>query len=203
MPFRPGRGMTEFETFWADSFGEIPPLGYLLTAHFSDARWVRFHALPDSKRYAGNDTERAIVLARANELAGWVLGVGTPCWMIANSHPHQEEIRARLRPDQRFVREIFGLPESHAWVDENEDPDERTVWTTYAGECAWQPGAFDEAIGLVADDVESGVLWVSKNTKAVFAPYDGGFDLIVNSAREVQELNEKFTDWLSPRSDGL
>ena len=43
--------MTEFKSFWRNHYGECPPLGHRLRDAFVD-RWVRFHSLPESKRYA-------------------------------------------------------------------------------------------------------------------------------------------------------
>ena len=38
-----------------------------------DARWVRFHSLPGSKRYAENEAEYACVLSRHNVVIGELL----------------------------------------------------------------------------------------------------------------------------------
>ena len=68
--------MAGFEQFWRDSYGEFPPVTYRLRYEFFDSRWVRFHSLPESKRYPESDTEMEIVLERANILADRVLGIG-------------------------------------------------------------------------------------------------------------------------------
>ena len=41
---------------WAKAWGECRPVSYELRSCLQD-RWVRFHSLPGSKRYANNDDE--------------------------------------------------------------------------------------------------------------------------------------------------
>ncbi|MGV1757777.1 DUF3885 domain-containing protein [Rhizobium sp. A22-96] len=43
---------------------------------------VRFHSLPNSKRYLDNKTAERIVFSRAYGLADTVLGVDADCWQI-------------------------------------------------------------------------------------------------------------------------
>ena len=195
--------MTGFETFWRDAYGIIPPLGYRLREHFVDSRWVRFHSLPESKRYADSDAEMETILERANALADRVLGDGAECWMIANNVPEQAEMLAKHHPKQQLVSDIFGLKESHSWKDPYEAPEDQFLWITYARECLWQHGEFDQAIKMIADDIDTGVLWVSKQTKEVFSPYDGGTDLIVQDSRSVHSLKIEFSNWLSAHHEGL
>jgi hypothetical protein len=44
--------------------------------------WVRFHSLPNSKRYPENDAEKDIIVSRAYSLAIETLGADTSCWQI-------------------------------------------------------------------------------------------------------------------------
>jgi hypothetical protein len=60
----------------------------------------------------------------------------------------------------------------------------------------------DTALRAVADD-RVRALWVSEVTGEVFAPYDGGADLIVMSGERAELLRGTFASWLSPRTDGL
>jgi hypothetical protein len=47
------------------------------------------------------------------------------------------------------------------------------------------------------------VIWLSDRTKEIFAPYDGGFDIICAKPERVSQLQEKYVDWMSLRSDWL
>lgn len=54
----------DFQKLWRKAFGELPPLGYFLRKAVPE-RWTRFHSLPESKRYAKNDDEKAIIRDRS------------------------------------------------------------------------------------------------------------------------------------------
>jgi hypothetical protein len=195
--------MASFETFWRDIYGEIPPVRYRLRLEYLDSRWVRFHSLPESKRYPDSVTEMGIVLERENALADRVLGVGSECWMIANSFPNLAEELAEQFPEHSLVRDIFKLQKSYSWRDPYEKPEDQTLWTTYAGEFLWQHGEFDEAFKIISEDIETNVLWVSKEMKSIFSPYDGGIDLVVRNSEEIVFLKNEFEDWLSHHSRGF
>lgn len=73
--------VSDFEVAWNGYYPNCPPLGYLMRA--AGARhWLRFHSLPESKRYAETDEERNILLFRQNALADEVLGAGDACWLV-------------------------------------------------------------------------------------------------------------------------
>ncbi len=190
--------MGDFERYWRRHFLEAAPWGCSLRVIFHH-RWVRFHALPDSKRYADNETEYEIILRRANTLASRVLGRDPGCWMVASSPKSDQEI---VRYDHE-IRARFGLRESFYWTDPSEAPEDQINWLAYASECVWREGAFDTAIMRVAEEKEPAVLWVSKSSKAVFAPYAGGFDIILPTLDDMEVLSDDFPDWPSPRDDGV
>ena len=77
------------------------------------------------------------------------------------------------------------------------------MWTIYDGEFLWQHGEFDEAFKLISEDIETNVLWVSKEMKSIFSPYDGGIDLVVRNSEEIIFLKNEFEDWLSHHSRGF
>jgi hypothetical protein len=52
-----------FAARWAGAWGECRPIGDELRGCLRD-RWVRFHSLPGSKRYAGNEDEYAELMRR-------------------------------------------------------------------------------------------------------------------------------------------
>lgn len=147
------------------------------------ALWVRFHALPQSKRYAENATERAIILSRANMLGTALLGVGTPCWIV------------EARADEA---------EGHGeFIGSYEEEEDAPVWRYYVREQDWISGAFDTEIAAIADDGPAYVLWISRETGGIFAPYDGGFDLFPSSEGDVEHLQTTYREWRSDREDGL
>lgn len=191
--------MDDFEEFWRKNYDELPPVSYQLKNQFFGTRWVRFHSLPDSKRYPDNEAEMDIVLERANALANRVLGIGAECWMVANVYSGYAEESIR----QGLIRDTFGLRKSYTWKDPDEAPEDQVPFTTYVGDVVWRSSGFDEAIKRIAEDIESNILWVSKQTKSIFYPYDGGTDLIVRDSNQVKALKNEFSDWLPLHPDGL
>lgn len=182
--------MSEFETFWERRFGGTPPLGYRLRESYRD-RWLRIHSLGDAKRHAESPTEREEVLARANRAGTAVLGEGSRCWLVV---PEYE-----LEADNR-VPELPDAPLAPAMTFD--DPDDDGAVTFWAAEVVWHEGAFDDVLNAIADD-RRWALWVRMDTSEVFAPYDGGADLILSSGERKSALSEELGSWISRRPDGL
>lgn len=67
----------------------------------------------------------------------------------------------------------------------------------------WRPGAFDELLSEVADDETGSTLWMSQVNGAIFAPYDGGFDLFSRSRVEIEQMRVSHENWLSTYPGGL
>ncbi len=52
---------------WRERHPSAPPVAHTLRTRYAD-RWVRFHSLPDSKRYPESGDEYALVLDRYNTI---------------------------------------------------------------------------------------------------------------------------------------
>ena len=61
---------------------------------------------------------------------------------------------------------------------------------------------FDARLLEIADDTERS-LWMNRATGAIFAPYDGGFDLFPCSHADAAALRTEHADWLSDYPGGL
>jgi len=157
------------------------PMGWKLRE--TSIPWVRFHALPGSKRYAESDSERATILSRANMLGTKLLGDGNPCWVV--------EARA---DDIDGQGDFIG--------SYREEPD-APLWRYHVRAEEWLNGKFDSEIAAIADDGPAYMLWICRESSAIFAPYDGGFDLFPNSQERMLLLRAAHKDWLSDREDGL
>jgi hypothetical protein len=79
---------------WDDGWSETPPLAFLLRSAYPD-RWVRFHSLPASKRYAETEAERAEILSRHHAVLD-ALGPSSRLFVIstrfASDHPNSVRI---------------------------------------------------------------------------------------------------------------
>ena len=54
---------------WQRWYPNCEPIAHLIRREYPD-RWVRFHSLPFSKRYAEEEAEYATVLERHNRILG-------------------------------------------------------------------------------------------------------------------------------------
>jgi hypothetical protein len=56
-----GGVQTALTELWRQHWPDCPPVGHKLREPYRDL-WVRFHSLPESKRYAEDESEYAVVL---------------------------------------------------------------------------------------------------------------------------------------------
>jgi hypothetical protein len=80
----PGRVTAALTELWQQHWPDCPPVGYKLRDPYRNV-WVRFHSLPESKRYAEDESEYTVVLERYNTVldelfAGREVYVITPVW---------------------------------------------------------------------------------------------------------------------------
>jgi len=184
--------------WWRSQFGEIAPRGHLLRRALSE-HWVRFHSLPDSKRYAESVEEYAELQRRHLAVASALFGAGEPLYVF-RAHIGDPRLRGRARHQlagRQFREAVAVLPlESRGW-DEDEDRMHVRALVT-----KWKPDFFEAAIRLLADWKEVGISFVSPATRNIFCPYDGGMDVFTFSIVP-EELRTRFTSWRSARPDGL
>jgi hypothetical protein len=169
-------------------------------------RWLRIHSLPESKRYANSETEWDILLERQNTLATDIFGENTPVWLIVGEYEYLEDIESY---DERLgqidsLKSVQFKPlhriDLHAY-----DPVETKVgwyYLTYYATQTWKSGKFNSILRDIADD-QLRVFWVSLERGIIFAPYDGGVDVILPSVSDRNHYKAKYGEWLSIRKDGL
>lgn len=184
----------EFSEVWSRSFGQTPPLGHVLRHDYFQI-WTRFHALPESKRYAESDEEAGIILERANALAAECFEQQAIVWIVTGCISEfaleDNDLTARMNMSKVMV-----------WIDEDEAPADQREWSFFASRAAWGPSSFDRLFHDIAEDREQAVLF-SEEAQTVFAPYDGGFDIISLQPGKIIELENTYSSWMSSRSDKL
>ncbi|WP_447004873.1 DUF3885 domain-containing protein [Saccharothrix isguenensis] len=149
-------------------------------------RWVRFHSLPESKRYAENEAEYATVLDRYNTALD-ELFAGEDVYVIT----------MRWREDPK--------PGTDYWTTICTDPDrdDPTYWHLYARRIPWTTGAIDPLLRDVADDVEANVMITDVAMTRIHHPYDGGADVLLPTSEERDALKARHAEWLSRHPMGL
>lgn len=185
------QSLDDFQANWSRFHGGSPPLSYVLRSA-GQTPWVRLHALPNSKRYSENAAERQEILNRANTLGTEILASSPNCWLVqcraaggSTSYPSASAIEPEA--SLRFV-----------------DPeDDDMQWIALLASVRWQEGSFDDLLMARADDDTGPILLMNSGNGAIFAPYDGGFDLFPASIAEVKRLKRFYADWLSSHPGGL
>jgi hypothetical protein len=91
-----------FDGAVAPAPAECPPVGYKLRDAYRDV-WVRFHSLPESKRYAEDESEYTVVLERYNTVLA-ELFAGTNVYVITPLWTTEAELLRDIADDIRMQR---------------------------------------------------------------------------------------------------
>ncbi|WP_433917181.1 DUF3885 domain-containing protein [Streptomyces sp. NBC_01744] len=187
-----GGAQAALTELWQQCWPSCPPVGYKLRDPYRDV-WVRFHSLPESKRYAENESEYTVVLERYNTIldelfAGADVYVITPLWTTEAEVPS-------FQPDAGYWQSLL--------VADDPDPEFRTYCHLSATRRPWRRGCIDELLRDVADDKVAGVLITDAQMQRIHHPYDGGADVFLASSRERDRMRDRHPDWLSSHPLGL
>lgn len=184
---------------WQRRWPECPAIAHQLRACYPE-RWVRFHSLPGSKRYADDAGEYATILDRHNtvltELSPNVSLIVITCdWTGQNAPPVQRApLQARLDPG--------GVHWSTVQPDPDE-PDFQVYWHLFVSRRTWRPGILDDLLRAVANDDLGNVIVGPSDLRWLYHPYDGGADVILPNRADRNELRNRHPEWLSGHPAGL
>jgi hypothetical protein len=186
---------------WDRCFPNCEPIGHRLRVAFPD-RWVRFHSLPESKRYPEDEAEYAEVLARHSAIMDELARPSSQVVLVTTGYSESPE------PSRSYPAVAAFDPRAAWWRTVamhriEEGFDEPSYWHLFATAQEWRPGVFDPLVRLVADDAVANVLVVAPDCRWVLHPYDGGMDVIAESPEARRLLRAKYAAWLSARADGL
>lgn len=171
----------ECKVWWNTRFADSPPVGFMLRQTYPE-RWLRIHSLPGSKRYAETEAEYAEMSRRHNTVAGDVLSEGASCYLIHSSW---------VEPGDSLTGWAFNLE------------GEEQALRCDVRETTWRRNYHDKLLREVADFRNANVIFASRDTERVYAPYDGGADLIFRNDQERNERKQVYEAWLSAHPDGL
>ena len=188
------------EKYWTQRFDEALPIAHSFHDSHRDC-WVRFHSLPESKRYAESKLEWTTLLERHNAVLtalasdGSQLELLTTNWSNSDSPGLPHEQFCKLQLSAKHWRTV-------AMHEFDGDP-APNYWHIFRTSISWTHGALDDVIRLVADDHLSNVMILDPNKSWLLHPYDGGMDVILGSTAQRDALSRKFKHWRSSRADGL
>ena len=114
---------------WNQCFPKAAPAGFLCRDVYSD-RWLRIHSLPDSKRYAESESERAEILRRHNTVACDMLGEGSECFLFFGRFGKEKHWQDDRNIPQNTVRPIHAMTYQHD-DDEWQFFSELVIWCVF------------------------------------------------------------------------
>ncbi|MBM9503221.1 hypothetical protein ITX44_01495 [Streptomyces sp. KK5PA1] len=151
------------------------------------------HSLPESKRYAEDEGEYAIVLDRHNTVLD-ELFAGTDVYVITPHWATEAEVPP-IQPDAGYWQSLL--------VEDDPDPQFRTYCHLFADRRPWQRGCIDELFREIADYKVAGLLITDTRMRRIYHPYDGGADVFLTTPQERDRTRDRHTDWLSNHLSGL
>lgn len=172
-------------------------------------RWVRFHSLPQSKRYPTSPREHAEVLRRYNAVLTAVLGESrsAPIYLVTVEYGARASVPGESGPGACATAGEpihVGLHPDAVWWMQATDPDDpEMVYGIHVSRRVFTRGNLDDLLGYVSEDRASDVVVADDSLHWLFAPYDGGMDVIAPSVAQRDRLAARFSEWLSQRPDGL
>jgi hypothetical protein len=163
-------------------------------------QWVRFHTLPDSKRYPATDAEYQTIMARHNTVLAELVTEPAVLVVTAGYSDAAEPGRPCRSPETVAVH-----PDVTYWTSAcmDEEPGFESWIHLYVSEIPWTVGRLDTLLRHVADEVIANVLVADTELRWLYHPYDGGMDVLLSSAAERDALRDRHSDWLSAHPDGL
>jgi len=185
---------------WPQQFPDCPPIAHVLKSAFPD-RWVRFHSLPESKRYPEDEVEYATILHRHTRILEDLTQTEREVVLLTTTYSdtpwtvRQPELQ-RLDPNAVPWR----IVPMHELDKEYFAPN---YWHLFASVWEWRPGLFDPLVRLIAVDAISNVMIVNPECRWLLHPYDGGMDVILESTAVRYYFKSTHQEWLSPYPGGL
>ncbi|MEV6038443.1 hypothetical protein AB0L65_45355 [Nonomuraea sp. NPDC052116] len=199
MPARelPDPALPSLSAQWRLHWPDCPPLGHELRC--DPDRWVRFHSLPNSKRYAETETEYQTILHRHNTVLSEMFA-GQELYVTTVTYVMDEGFTDPTPFDAHALN-----PGSRPWTRVREDDASDPVCTMHVhiGRQQWEPGALDALLRAVADDQCNGIIIMDIDLRRVYHPYDGGADVIMADADERDQLKAAHVGWLPQNRHGL
>lgn len=184
-------------TLWDERWPGCSKLPYELRG--IPERWVRFHTLPQSKRYPETEAEYETVLTRHNTVLA-DLATDSEVLVVTVSYSDARDSRECRSPETLAVQSDAVYWTSVCMDDE---PDFESWMHLHVSRERWSSGGLDALLRHVADEVIANVVIADAGLRWLYHPYDGGMDVILPSTIERDALRCRYREWLSVHPSGL
>ncbi len=173
-----------------------------LKHQFKDRR-VRFHSLPDSKRFAESESDYKTIMHRHHAVLNELGCTHNDLYLVI---PEYSASVTPQSPEKKLAElDLETTPwKTAAMCEHDQVKDEEPYYIHFhAVRINYPDLRWDTVFKMVADDEVAHVMIICPAGNWVFHPYDGGADVILKDGGTRDLLKNKYRDWLSARSDGL
>jgi hypothetical protein len=189
---------------WAQRVGDAIPLQWHVRSHLTE-RWVRFHSLPDSQRYADTENEYELLLDRHHQVLAALRGADSSDLVVV--HPRCDaEGRFHAATEFRRIAKEWALWRTFDartfGAEVEDDPDDVYQQYAFVRRLPLAREVLDPLLRRAADDVDC-FLFTNESVDWIYAPYDGGADVIARTPSDRDALRERYAEWLSSYPGGL
>jgi hypothetical protein len=189
----------ELSKFWESQFGVFPPEAHKLKHEYKN-RWVRFHSLPESKRYPENELEYLEVIRRHNVVLRELCGDEGMLLVVL---PEYSESKLATKPSTKLAG-LFPVTEPWCSLRRHEEGDDyKLYWHLHVAEVQIDANELNSLFRLVANDEAGNIMVINTGKSIVYHPYDGGADVVLASTEQRDQLKEKHSGWLSSHPEGF
>ncbi len=185
----------ELTKFWDRDFKDFVPKAHKLKHKYKE-RWVRFHALPESKRYPENEDEYSEILRRHNIVLNELCGKNKVLVVL----PEYSEDKNPTKPE---LSELFSSTEPWCSFKPYDDEDYEIYWHLHVSEVEFTGSELNDLFRLVANNEVGNIMVICPSKHVIFHPYDGGSDIVLASTEQRDYLKEKYHEWLSSHPEGF
>jgi len=186
-----------FHRYWTDEYPGSPPIGFELRSRYSE-RWFRIHSLPSSKRYPENDVEKLEVLRRHNAVLDRLLRPKDYFVLLSTGYSEESD---PVLPDLLQTDRALRQESRYAFTTESDVGP--AYWHFFISNQKWQSGNLDGILTQIAIDAIEDVLVIGQKQQCIYAPYDGGADIILRDGQTKNEMRTRFASWLSTTESGM
>ena len=191
----------QFDMFWTSIYPDTIPISYRFRDDYPD-RWFRIHSLPQSKRYADNESEWNTLLTRQNQLITDLLGDDSNNIIVTGEFNWGERVPFITDEEEVFKSYSFTrLDNIDLYKLIPDDYDKGEIYRPAFAETIWKQNKHDKLLREIAvDNVR--VFFASIDKNILIAPYDGGIDIVMKDTMTRDIFRLKYKDWLSEQEDG-
>lgn len=190
--------LSRLTAHWQQQWPGVRPVGHELPSNVPD-RWVRFHSLPYSKRYADAPSEYATLLDRHHAVLADLVATSADKTLVAMTCSWSQD----SRPRRRSAELERAAPQAALWKSVVEDDPDNPAWLHLYVTWHHTTSELNRLLKLVADDVTAGVIIADEQLTWLYHPYDGGADVIAPSVEMRDALRDTYSNWLSAHPRGL